>query len=310
MSVEISDISKRYGEQSVLRNVSFTAKQGEVLGFLGPNGAGKSTLMKIVTGFIPANAGSVTVNGLNVFTNPIEAKKHIGYLPEHNPLYLDMYVKEYLRFSGASYGISRGLNKRVDELIELTGITPERHKKLKQLSKGYRQRVGLAQAILHDPDVLILDEPTTGLDPNQLVGIRKLIVEIGREKTVILSTHIMQEVDAICDRVVIINRGEIAADSPTTEIRTRLFTGNQQVLVEFLEDFSKEKLLTLSFISEVTELSPKKYIIESNDSIDIRPLIFNFAVSKGLTIVSLQQNEKKLEEVFRQLTTSDRSITN
>lgn len=304
MSVEISNISKHYGEQNVLKNVSFIAKQGEVLGFLGPNGAGKSTLMKIITGFIPANEGIVTVNDINVATNPIEVKKHVGYLPEHNPLYLDMYVREYLRFSGSSYGIKRGLNKRIDKLIELTGITPERHKKLKQLSKGYRQRVGLAQAILHDPDVLILDEPTTGLDPNQLVGIRNLIAEIGKEKTVILSTHIMQEVEAICDRVVIINKGEIVADRPTTEIRGNLFAEHQQVLVEFLTEIDKNILLAQPFIDEVKEIASKKFLIKNNSAIDIRPLIFNFAVSNGLTIISLQQNEKKLEEVFRQLTAS------
>lgn len=310
MSVEIKSISKRYGEQTVLKSVTFKAKQGEVLGFLGPNGAGKSTLMKIITGFIPANEGMVTVNDLDVAVNPIEVKKHIGYLPEHNPLYLDMYVKEYLRFSGSSYGFRKGLNKRVDELIELTGIAPERHKKLKQLSKGYRQRVGLAQAILHDPDVLILDEPTTGLDPNQLVGIRKLIAEIGKEKTVILSTHIMQEVEAICDRVVIINKGEIVADNPTSEIRTRLLIDNQQVLVEFIEDVGENDWEGLPFVGALMAISPKKYLVEGNNNVDIRPLIFNFAVNKGFTIVSLQQNEKKLEEVFRQLTASTENITN
>ncbi|MDR0660029.1 MAG: gliding motility-associated ABC transporter ATP-binding subunit GldA [Prevotellaceae bacterium] len=310
MSVEILSISKRYGEQTVLKNLSFKARQGEVLGFLGPNGAGKSTLMKIITGFIPANEGAATVNGLNVATDPIAVKKHIGYLPEHNPLYLDMYVKEYLRFSGASYGIKKGLKKRVDELIELTDILPERHKKLKQLSKGYRQRVGLAQAMLHDPDVLILDEPTTGLDPNQLVGIRKLISEIGKEKTVILSTHIMQEVEAICDRVVIINKGEVVADNPTSEIRTQLLTGGQHVYVEFLEKPGEQDWSSLTFVDGLTKISSTKFLVESNHSEDIRPLIFNFAVSKGFTIVSLRQNEKKLEEVFRQLTASTESITN
>lgn len=310
MSVEIIAISKRYGEQSVLNNVSFKAEKGEVLGFLGPNGAGKSTLMKIVTGFIPANEGVVTVNGIDVSVNPIEVKRHIGYLPEHNPLYLDMYVKEYLRFSGLSYGLRKGLGKRIDELIALTGIAPERHKKLKQLSKGYRQRVGLAQAILHNPDVLILDEPTTGLDPNQLVGIRSLIAEIGKEKTVILSTHIMQEVEAICSRVVIINKGVIAADNPTAGVKNMLFSENQKVMVEFLENVEQEELLKFSFINSVEEISPKKFMVEGNNSEDIRPLIFNFAVNRGFTIVSLQQNEKKLEEVFRRLTASTESITN
>lgn len=309
MSVEISSIVKHYGKQAVLKGVSFKAKKGEVLGFLGPNGAGKSTLMKIVTGFIPADEGMVTINGLDALTNPIEVKKHVGYLPEHNPLYLDMYVKEYLRFSGLSYGIRKGLGKRVDELIDLTGITPERHKKLKQLSKGYRQRVGLAQAILHNPDVLILDEPTTGLDPNQLVGIRSLISEIGKEKTVILSTHIMQEVEAVCDRVVVINKGEIVADNLIADTRTMLQAGGQSVFVEFLEDVNEKIWSELTFVEGLTMLSPKKFLVESNKSVDIRPLIFNFAVSKGFTLVSLQQNEKKLEEVFRQLTASTGSIT-
>ena len=310
MSVEINAISKRYGEQTVLNNVTFSANRGEVVGFLGPNGAGKSTLMKIITGYISPNSGRVSVNGIDVADNPREVKRLLGYLPEHNPLYLDMYVKEYLRFSGRSYGIGKGLNRRIEEVVELTGITPERHKKLGQLSKGYRQRVGLAQAMLHNPDVLILDEPTTGLDPNQLVDIRNLIVKIGEEKTVILSTHIMQEVEAMCSRVVIISKGELVANEPTAVARGLLMGEKQQVLVEFVEEVGKSKLAGISGINAVEQVDSRFFLVESNISEDIRPLIFNFAVSNGYTIISLQQKERKLEDVFRQLTSSVKEYTN
>ncbi len=303
MAIQIDAITKKYGEQVVLNSVSFEVNRGEILGFLGPNGAGKSTLMKIITGFIPAHEGRVTVNGIDVAANPMETKRQIGYLPEHNPLYLDMYVKEYLRFSGRSYGLGSRLSKRVDEVVEQTGIAPERHKKLGQLSKGFRQRVGLAQAILHDPDVLILDEPTTGLDPNQLVDIRQLIVEIGREKTVLLSTHIMQEVEAMCKRVAIINKGQLVADETTDLIRGQQ-KGGQQILVEFLEEVDADVLKNLDYISEITPLSPKLFLLQNVNSIDIRPLIFKFAASNGFTIVGMQLKEQRLEEIFRQLTSS------
>lgn len=219
MSIIVQDLSKVYGTQRAVDSLNFTVNKGEIVGFLGPNGAGKSTTMKIITGFLPATNGTVTVEGINVAEQPTEVKKRIGYLPEHNPLYVDMYVREFLNFMGSLHGIERNvLKKRVSEMIELVGLTHEQHKKISQLSKGYRQRVGLAHALLHDPDVLILDEPTTGLDPNQLVEIRGLIKAIGREKTVILSTHIMQEVEAICERVIIINRGQIVADSQVADI--------------------------------------------------------------------------------------------
>ncbi|MFN3849233.1 MAG: gliding motility-associated ABC transporter ATP-binding subunit GldA [Spirosomataceae bacterium] len=220
MSIKIQNLSKVYGTQKAVDNISFEINKGEIVGFLGPNGAGKSTTMKIMTGYIPATEGTAEINGFDVKTNPMQVKQTIGYLPEHNPLYLDMYVREFLEFVGSMYGLSgKNLKNRIDEVIELVGLSIEKHKKIGQLSKGYRQRVGIAQALIHDPEVLILDEPTTGLDPNQLVEIRGLIKQIGQNKTVVFSTHIMQEVEAICDRVVIINRGKIVADGNLNELR-------------------------------------------------------------------------------------------
>lgn len=220
MSIKVQNLSKVYGTQRAVDNISFEVSKGEIIGFLGPNGAGKSTTMKILTGYIPATEGTAEVNGFNVQTSPMQVKSNIGYLPEHNPLYLDMYVKEFLDFAGSLYGLKgRALQLKIDETIERVGLGLEKHKKIGQLSKGYRQRVGLAQALIHNPDVLILDEPTTGLDPNQLVEIRDLIKNVGKDKTVIFSTHIMQEVEAICDRVVIINRGKIVADSTLSDLK-------------------------------------------------------------------------------------------
>lgn len=220
MSIKIQNLSKVYGTQKAVDNISFEINKGEIVGFLGPNGAGKSTTMKIMTGYIPATEGTAEINGFDVKTNPMQVKQTIGYLPEHNPLYLDMYVREFLEFVGSMYGLSgKNLKNRIDDVIELVGLSIEKHKKIGQLSKGYRQRVGIAQALIHDPEVLILDEPTTGLDPNQLVEIRGLIKQIGQNKTVVFSTHIMQEVEAICDRVVIINRGKIVADGNLNELR-------------------------------------------------------------------------------------------
>lgn len=300
--VEINSISKNYGQQQVLSNVSFSVNRGEVVGFLGPNGAGKSTLMKIITGYTLPNSGSVRVNGIDVAQHPIASRRTIGYLPEHNPLYLDMYVREYLLFSASANGMRSGQKERVEEVIELTGITPERHKKLGQLSKGYRQRVGLAQAIVHNPDVLILDEPTTGLDPNQLADIRQLITSIGKEKAVVLSTHIMQEVEAVCDRVVIISKGHIAANEPIGNIRSIEKSSFQRIEVGFLEQPSKDALAKLAFIGKCEQLSANFFLLESAISDDIRPLIFKFAVNSNLTIIALQEKQKPLEEVFRSLT--------
>ncbi|MCD4736705.1 MAG: gliding motility-associated ABC transporter ATP-binding subunit GldA, partial [Bacteroidales bacterium] len=291
-----------YGEQKALDRVSFTVNTGEVVGFLGPNGAGKSTLMKIITGIIPSSEGQVMVDGFNVTENPVEVKKRIGYLPENNPLYPDMYVKEYLEFVCGIYKMGRQSGNRIKEIIGLTGLGAEQHKKIGALSKGYRQRVGLAQALIHDPGILILDEPTSGLDPNQLVEIRNLISEAGREKTVMLSTHIMQEVEAICNRVIIIDNGRIKADDKKEEIYSRLNETTHTVMVEFNEDIDGQQLLSINGVSDVRLLKEKQWLLQSSSSGDIRPDVFRFAVDNHLTVLSLQQQEKSLEEVFRALT--------
>lgn len=301
MSILVQSITKRYGTQLALDDVSFIVEPGQVVGFLGPNGAGKSTMMKIISCFIPQTSGSVTVDGFDVREQALEVRKRVGYLPEHNPLYLDMYVKEFLRFVG---GIQLGLKdaaKRVDRMIELTGLGPEQHKKIGALSKGYRQRVGLAQSMIHDPGVLILDEPTTGLDPNQLVEIRQLIRNIGREKTVILSTHIMQEVEAICNRVIIINKGKIVANEVTGELRRQSGDKNA-VLVEFDRDVASDALKKIPGVLQVKRSGGNSWIIEGGEGQDVRQEIFRFAVDKGLTVITLQKQESNLEAVFRQLT--------
>ena len=262
MSVEVKNLTKIYGEQRAVNDISFTAKKGEVLGFLGPNGAGKTTTMKIITCFIPQTEGDVTVSGYDVVENPIEVRRHIGYLPEHNPLYKDMYVKEYLSFIGGMHKIANK-KQRVDEMIDMTGLGREQHKLIGALSKGYRQRVGLAQAMLHNPDVLILDEPTSGLDPNQLVEIRSLIKQIGEEKTVIFSTHIMQEVQALCDRVVIINKGDLVANDSIDTLTNRV-TGERIVTVEFIEKANKSSLSKIDGVTRVEKLSDNKWKLASD----------------------------------------------
>lgn len=301
MSIQVQSITKLYGPQKALDDVSFTVEPGQVVGFLGPNGAGKSTMMKIISCFIPQTTGRVTVDGFDVREQALEVRKRVGYLPEHNPLYLDMYVKEFLRFVG---GIQMGLKdaaKRTDRMIEMTGLGPEQHKKIGALSKGYRQRVGLAQSMIHDPGVLILDEPTTGLDPNQLVDIRQLIRNIGKEKTVILSTHIMQEVEAICNRVIIINKGKIVANEVTGELR-RQSDNKNAVLVEFDRDIAVDALKKIPGVVQVKRSGGNNWIIEGGAGQDIRQEIFRFAVEKGLTVITLQKQESNLEAVFRQLT--------
>lgn len=301
MSIQVQSITKLYGPQKALDDVSFTVEPGQVVGFLGPNGAGKSTMMKIISCFIPQTSGRVTVDGFDVREQALEVRKRVGYLPEHNPLYLDMYVKEFLRFVG---GIQMGLKdaaKRTDRMIEMTGLGPEQHKKIGALSKGYRQRVGLAQSMIHDPGVLILDEPTTGLDPNQLVDIRQLIRNIGKEKTVILSTHIMQEVEAICNRVIIINKGKIVANEATGELR-RQSDNKNAVLVEFDRDIAVDALKKIPGVVQVKRGGGNNWIIEGGAGQDIRQEIFRFAVEKGLTVITLQKQESNLEAVFRQLT--------
>ncbi len=298
MSIEVSNIVKNYGEQTALNSISFNIKKGEIVGFLGPNGAGKSTLMKILTTFIEADGGNAEVNGHDVNKNKKEVQKSVGYLPEHNPLYLDMYVKEYLSFNAGIYTIHKN---KIGEIIELTGLTPEAHKKIGQLSKGYRQRVGLAAALIHEPDVLILDEPTTGLDPNQLLEIRNLIKNIGKEKTVLLSTHIMQEVEAICDRVIIINKGEIVADKKLSELRK---TSKQIVQVEFdyrVEEILLDKIPNVETVKNVTGFV---YELTFNTTTDMRSKVFDFAYDNGLKILQLNQKNESLEVLFRELTIS------
>lgn len=300
MSVETREIIKLFGKQKALDSVSFSIKKGELVGFLGPNGAGKSTMMRIITGFLPADSGQVFVNGLLVSSESIESRRSIGYLPENNPLYTDLFVKESLEITAGFYQL-KNVKQRVAEMVELTGLGREQHKKIGALSKGYRQRVGLAQALIHDPSVLILDEPTTGLDPNQLEEIRNLIREISREKTVMLSSHIMQEVEAVCNRVIIINKGRIVADGGIAEVKSGKLKRGQVVFVEFAQKIEIEKLNALQHVKSVT-LNGNLFEIESEPGIDIRPTIFKFAVDNYLTLLTLNEKQQNLEGVFQELT--------
>lgn len=297
MSIEVQNISKNYGEQKALDNVSFSVKKGEIVGFLGPNGAGKSTLMKILTTYITADSGEASVNGYNVAGNPKDVQKSVGYLPEHNPLYLDLYVREYLSFNADVYKVAKS---RIDEVIALTGLTPESHKKIGELSKGYRQRVGLATALLHNPDVLILDEPTTGLDPNQLVEIRDLIRNIGKDKTVFLSTHIMQEVEAICDRVIIINNGKIVTDKKLDNLVSDV--KEQVIEVEFDQTISEEILATLPEIYGYKNIQNNIWELTFKTENDMRPTVFDFAQNNGFRTLQLALKNKNLEQIFREKT--------
>jgi len=296
MSIEVQHITKIYGDQKALNNISFKVKKPEIVGFLGPNGAGKSTMMKILTTYIDATEGSATVNGFDIIKNMQSVQRSVGYLPEHNPLYLDMYVKEYLAFNAKIYKVSK---TRIAEVIELTGLTPEAHKTIGELSKGYRQRVGLANALLHNPDVLILDEPTTGLDPNQLVDIRHLIKTIGKEKTVFLSTHIMQEVEAMCDRVIILNKGEIVANKTLEELRAGK---TQTVIVEFDYRVEDAFLKRLPKAKEVVNTTGFVYEITFDTTEDMRSHVFDFAHDNALKILQLNQKNASLESLFRELT--------
>ncbi len=302
MSIVIQNVTKYYGEQKALDNVSFEVRTGEIVGFLGPNGAGKSTMMKIITGFIPASSGLVMVDGLNIEEGSMEVKKKIGYLPENNPLYPEMYVREYLEFVGSLYKSDIPLRKKIDNIIETTGLTVEQNKKIQSLSKGFRQRVGLAQALIHDPDVLILDEATTGLDPNQIIEIRNLIREAGREKTVMLSTHIMQEVEAICDRVIIIDRGTIIANEDKDKIYSKLSGVKQIIQIEFNKQVNENLLKKLPDVDSIKWLKDNTWLIEASGEKDIRPELFSFAVANDLTVLSLVKKENNLEEIFRILT--------
>jgi ABC-2 type transport system ATP-binding protein len=302
MSLEVSQLSKFYGTQKALDGVSFSAMPGRILGFLGPNGAGKSTTMKIITGYLAANAGEVKVLGENALENPKLVSPKIGYLPENNPLYLDLYVREFLEFSGGLYGLKASRTKeRVAELIQKTGLSPEQHKKIGQLSKGYRQRVGLARALIHDPQVLILDEPTTGLDPNQLVEIRQLIQEVAANKTVILSTHIMQEVEAICQDVVIITKGKILAASPLSELKAG--SGQIELVMETEEELDLvwfEKLGKVRFGAK----GHKQLVVETSDPAESRKRLMQIIAERNLNLNSLNQTKKNLETLFREITNS------
>jgi ABC-2 type transport system ATP-binding protein len=302
MSVLVKDLVKIYGTQHAVDGISFTAAKGQITGFLGPNGAGKSTTMKIATCFIPPSSGSVEVCGYNVETSPIEVRQQIGYLPEHNPLYLDMYVQEYLKFAGGLYGMKgTSLQKRIVEMIELCGLGVEQYKKIGALSKGYRQRVGLAQALIHDPQVLILDEPTTGLDPNQILEIRKVIKSIAKDKTVIFSTHIMQEVQALCDQVIIINKGRIVADKTIAEIRN-LNTAVKIIRLEFTEQVEITQFNAFEFVSDARHIQGNVYELIVTTEADTRPLIFKACAEKGWTLIEMKVEEQSLESVFRELT--------
>lgn len=299
MSIEVKNITKLYGEQKALNNVSFNVGSNEIVGFLGPNGAGKSTMMKIITCYIPPSEGSVSVCGFDTNEQSIEVRKQIGYLPEHNPLYLDMYVKEFLEFTGNLYKI-KNTKERVKEMIEMTGLQIEQHKKIGALSKGYRQRVGLAQAMIHDPKVLIMDEPTTGLDPNQLEDIRALIIKLGKEKTVMLSTHIMQEVEAMCDRVIIINKGEIVANDQTQTLQQN--TTKQLITVEFDKTVSVERLKAITDVEDAVLIDTNTWKIVAPIDSDVRKELFNFAVKNNIGVLTLNKEEQKLEDVFKALT--------
>lgn len=301
MSIFVENVTKIYGNQSALNNVSFKIKSGEIVGFIGPNGAGKSTMMKIICGYLPPSSGSVKVNEFDVLENPLEVRRNIGYLPEHNPLYPEMYVKEYLQFAGGIYKI-KNLDTRVKEMIALTGLEREQHKKIGALSKGYRQRVGLAQALIHDPAVLILDEPTTGLDPNQIVEIRNVISEAGKSKTIMLSTHIMQEVEAICHRVIIINKGNIVANDQAAEIIQQGAEKSFVVLVEFNMQTDENTLARSAGVDSIKKVKDNIYLVSNDKGKDIREAIFNYAVSNKLSVLSMQKQEKRLEEVFHELT--------
>jgi len=300
MSVKVQHLTKNFGAQKAVNDISFEAQSGEVLGFLGPNGAGKTTTMKILTCFIPQTEGKAEVCGYDVETHPMEVRSRIGYLPENNPLYKDMYVKEYLGFVAGLHKMGNA-KKRVAEMLEMTGLGSEQNKVIGDLSKGYRQRVGLAQAMLHDPEVLILDEPTSGLDPNQLVEIRSLIKQLGREKTVIFSTHIMQEVQALCDRVLIINNGTLVADDPIHKLQERM-SGEVVVTVEFHQPAVKVELQKIHQVKRVEALGDNRWHLIAAPGKDIRGDIFRFSVEHKLTLLEMHKEEFSVEDVFQQLT--------
>jgi len=300
MSVIVSNLTKTFGDQRVVDDLSFEVKPGEILGFLGPNGAGKSTTMKMITTYLQPTSGTATVCGHDVIKDQMDVRRHIGYLPEHNPLYKDMYIKEYLQFVARIHKVDNAQN-RIVELIETTGLQKEQHKLISSISKGYRQRVGLAQALLHDPDVIILDEPTSGLDMNQLIEIRALIKKLGETKTVIFSTHIMQEVQALCDRVIIINEGKLVADDPIDMLQKRL-KGEDVIYLELDKKYDASALESINGVNSVTRVSPTEYVIGANNVTDIRPNIFHLATQQNWVILEMRREQKNVEYIFQQLT--------
>lgn len=303
MSIEVSNLSKHYNEQKAVDAISFSVRKGEILGFLGPNGAGKSTTMKMLTAYIPPTSGTATICGYDIVKQELEVKKCIGYLPENNPLYYDMYVREFLEFVGKlnTKASSAVIGSTINDIIGMVGLTPEKHKKIGQLSRGYKQRVGLAQALLHNPEILILDEPTSGLDPNQLADIRQLIIDLGKEKTILFSTHIMQEVQAVCDRVVIINKGKIVADA-TPENLQQTLSGSIQVEVEFEHSEKADNLKAIDEVTHVQTLSDTHFILQGIESIQLRKNIFAYAVQQNNTLLTIKEESKSLEDVFHELT--------
>ena len=300
MSVIVSNLTKTFGDQRVVDDLSFEVKPGEILGFLGPNGAGKSTTMKMITSYVLPTSGTATVCGHDVIKDQMDVRRHIGYLPEHNPLYKDMYIKEYLQFVARIHKVDNAQN-RIVELIETTGLQKEQHKLISSISKGYRQRLGLAQALLHDPDVIILDEPTSGLDMNQLIEIRALIKKLGETKTVIFSTHIMQEVQALCDRVIIINEGKLVADDPIDMLQKRL-KGEDVIYLELDKKYDASSLESINGVNSVTRVSPTEYTIGANNVTDIRPNIFHLATQQNWVILEMRREQKNVEYIFQQLT--------
>ena len=305
MSIEVSNLLKTYGEQKAVDNVSFRIAKGEIVGFLGPNGAGKSTTMKIVTGYLEADAGDATVCGIDVRKSPLDSKKKIGYLPESNPLYHEMYVREYLDFIADIHHVS-GKKKKIEEVIQTVGLSPESKKKIGQLSKGYKQRVGLAAALIHDPEVLILDEPTTGLDPNQIIEIREVITRLGKNKTVLFSSHILQEVEALCDRVIIINKGKLVADDTLSNLRQNT-REKHEVLVSFQDRVDIELLKSLRDVTTVNQPQTTNYTLETTNPDSVRKQLLELSLQHNLNIVSLRSESHSLEDIFRDLTSSNQS---
>jgi len=302
MSIIVKNITKNYGKQKALDDVSFEIKAGEIVGFLGPNGAGKTTMMKIITCFLPPTQGDASVCGFDIYENELDIKRRIGYLPENNPLYTDMYVKEYLSFIAGIHKLGKKTKSRVEEMIQLTGLENEQHKKIEALSKGYRQRVGLAQTLIHDPEVLILDEPTSGLDPNQVTEIRTLIKNISQKKTIMLSTHIMREVEVLCDRVIIIDNGKIVADKSINELQNTTQNKQYSILVEFDREIEKKQLMQLSCVKNIIKKEGYTWQIIVESEKDIRSEIFQLAVKNNAVVLSLNKEEHSLEEVFQLLT--------